>query len=76
MTSPTKLEDRQARNRSLHTQRVYEERVARFGQRFGRSTAELGRQEIRATSCFSPAELLAPSSVVIAMYAFQKVTLK
>ena len=74
------LEDMQVRNLSPHTQRAYVETVARFARYFGRSPAELGRDEIRTYQVYLVRERkLAPSSLEIAVCALRflyKITLK
>ena len=74
------LEDMQLRNLSPHTQRAYVENVARFARHFGRSTADLGPEEIRTYQVHLIRERhLAPSSLEIAVCALRflyHVTLK
>ncbi len=66
------LEDMQIRNLAPATQRVYVEHVSRFARHFGRSSAVLGPEEIRAYLVYLTTEKqLAPSTIIVAVEALR-----
>jgi site-specific recombinase XerD len=65
-------EDMQVRNFSPHTQNSYVQQVSLFARYFSKSPEVLGPEEIRSYQVYlTNAKKLAPSSILIAVYALR-----